>query len=485
MSDWLLREWVADQMVRLFRAKLFRHSMQVAALGQESGTTQDLAFRIASDAPALQWTAIYGFIPVIVSLTALTGTIWVTAGINPVLALIALGTAGPAIWLINLNQKRMRDRWHAVKEEESAAQAVVQESLAAWRLVTTFGQEQREHDRFLGLAWAAIRARLRVLWGEGLLGALLTLSTAFGATAILYLGVRDVQAGAMTIGDLLLIVAYLAQLYEPLQAIGSHIAGQQRAIVSAERAFALLDQKPVVPDEGTRSLARASGTIELHGVGFAYDGCAWLFDDVSLHISAGARVGIVGRTGAGKSTLLNLLLRLHDPQSGTIRLDGVDLRDYRLSDLRQQFAVVSQEPVLFSTTIAENIAYARPDAPMSEIIAAAKAAQAHDFITMLPDGYHTRVGDRGARLSGGERQRIALARAFLKNAPILVLDEPTSALDSGTEAAVIGVLDRLQHGRTVIMITHRTDTLRGCDMILRVENGGISEERGSSFDRAA
>jgi ATP-binding cassette subfamily B protein len=306
-----------------------------------------------------------------------------------------------------------------------------------------------------------------------------------GATTILYLGVRDVQAQAMTVGDLLLIVAYIAQLYEPLQAIGSHIAGQQQAIASAERAFALLDEKPAVEDDGSRMLNRAVGDIEFRDVAFAYPGGRPLLEHVSLHIPAGTRVGIVGRTGAGKSTLLNLLLRLYDPTAGEIRLDGVDAREYRLADLRTQFAVVSQESVLFSTTIAANIAYARPDAPMEEIVAAAKAAQAHDFIMSLPEGYETKVGDRGARLSGGERQRIALARAFLKDAPILVLDEPTSALDRGTEAAIIDSLDKLMEGRTVLMIAHRLETLRSCDMVLRVADGRAEIDAAYELDRAA
>jgi ATP-binding cassette, subfamily B, bacterial len=484
--DWLFREWVAERMVRLFRGKLFRRAFEVAAAGQDASTTQDLAYRIMSDAPALQWTAIYGFIPVVVSLVSLAGIIWVTAGINPTLALIALGTAGPAIWLINFNQQKMRDRWHDAKEEESAAQAVVQETLGALRVVTTFGQEAREEERFLALAWRAIRARLAVLWREGLLGAVLTLSTSVGGAAVLYFGVRDVQAQVMTVGDLLLIIAYLAQLYEPLQAIGSHISGQQRAIVSAERAFALLDQPPVVVDSGTVGIERARGEIALEGVSFGYPGCPTLLHDIALHVPAGARVGIVGRTGSGKSTLLNLLLRFHDPLSGSIRLDGVALKDYRLAELRRQFAVVSQEPVLFSTTIAGNIAYGRPDASNHEIIAAAKAAQAHDFIMSLPDGYQTSVGDRGTRLSGGERQRIALARAFLKDSPILILDEPTSALDTRTESAVMEALNRLMEGRTVLMITHRMDTLRDCDVVLRVEDGFVIEDKSHGvLERAA
>src|SRR5690348_5771616 len=484
-TEWLVREWVAERMVKLFRARLFRHALQAAALGQNAESVQDLAFRIGNDAPALQWTAIYGFIPVVVSGASLAGTLWVTAGINPKLALLALVSAVPAMWLIKFNQNRMRGGWREVKEEESAVQAIVHETLGALRLVATFGQEQREHERFLVQARSAVRVRLRVLSRQGLLGAALTVSTSIGAILILYVGVRDVQAKLMSVGDLLLIVAYVAQLYEPLQAIGMHIAGQQQAIASAERAFALLDMKPAVLDNGTRALGRADGAIEMAGVDFGYPGGAPLFAGVSLAIPAGSRVGIVGRTGAGKSTILALLLRLYDPTAGAIRLGGVDLREFRLADLRRQFAVLWQDSALFSTTIAENIAYARPEASMAEIVAAAKAAQAHDFIEALPAGYATRVGDRGERLSGGERQRIALARAFLKDAPILVLDEPTSALDLETEEALVESLDRLMEGRTVLMIAHRTGTLRGCDMILRVGSGRVMVEDAGWFGRAA
>jgi ATP-binding cassette subfamily B protein len=361
----------------------------------------------------------------------------------------------------------------------------VQETLGALRLVTTFGQERREHDRFLAQAWAAVTARMRVLVRQGLVGAALTLSISLGATLILYLGVRDVQAQTMTTGELLLIIAYIAQLYEPLQAIGSHVVGQQQAVASAERAFGLLDAKPAVVDAGSVAIERARGEIEFCRLDFSYPGARPLFETVSLRIPAGARVGIVGRTGSGKSTLLGLLLRLQDPTGGSIRLDGVDLRDYRLADLRVQYTVLWQDPILFSTTIAENIAYARPGASMEEIEAAAKAAQAHAFILSLPEGYQTRVGDRGARLSGGERQRIALARAFLKDAPILILDEPTSALDIETEAMLMESIRPLMRGRTVLMIAHRPSTLRDCDFIFSVGDGGIDVERPEPLDRAA
>jgi ATP-binding cassette subfamily B protein len=317
----------------------------------------------------------------------------------------------------------------------------------------TFRQERREVGRFLDRAQAAFRARMGVMWLQGGFGVILSLSSAFGITAILYLGVRDVQAHLLSVGDLLLVMGYIGQLYAPLHGIGMHVTGQQQALASIERACALLDDEPTVADrEGAIPLRRAIGDIGFENVSFAYAGDREVLSGVSVEVPAGSCVGIVGKTGAGKTTLINLLVRLLDPTAGRIRLDGIDLRDYRLADLRDQFAVVPQEPVLFSTTVAENIAYGCPDAPMEAIVEAAKLAEAHDFISALPDGYRTNVGERGMLLSGGERQRIVLARAFLKDAPILILDEPTSSIDLETEGELFASMERLMHGRTTFLI---------------------------------
>jgi ATP-binding cassette subfamily B protein len=223
-----------------------------------------------------------------------------------------------------------------------------------------------------------------------------------------------------------------------------------------------------------RSIARARGRIEIDGVTFAYDEAREVLHDVSLAIEPGRRVGIAGPTGAGKTTLMGLLMRFYEPSAGRILLDGVDLREYRLRDLRDQFALVLQEPVLFSTTIAENIAYGREGATHEEIVQAARSAVAHDFISALPDGYDSIVGERGMTLSGGERQRIALARAFLKDAPILLLDEPTSSVDVGTEAAIVDAMSRLMSGRTTLMIAHRLSTLDVCDIRVQLDRGRLT-----------
>jgi ATP-binding cassette subfamily B protein len=252
----------------------------------------------------------------------------------------------------------------------------------------------------------------------------------------------------------------------------------QSHLASAERAYTLLDLEPDVTDRpGARPLTRARGAVAFRRVSFGYDGAQEVLHDITFELAAGTRVGIAGRTGAGKTTLTNLLTRFYDPSAGKILLDGIDLRDYKLADLRNQFAIVLQEPVLFSTNVAENIAYARPSASRDAIMEAAKAANAHDFIVALPDGYETEVGERGMRLSGGERQRIALARAFLKDAPILIMDEPTSSVDMRTEAAIMEAMERLMHGRTTFMIAHRLTTLEKCDLLLVIEDGRLVDVR--------
>ena len=269
-------------------------------------------------------------------------------------------------------------------------------------------------------------------------------------------------------------MSYLGQLYSPLKTIGKKAASLQGHLVGAERAFSVLDQERDVPERPNAvSLRGASGSISFRNVSFSYDEGHPVLHHISFDVPAGARVGISGRTGAGKTTLLSLLTRLYDPTSGAILLDGSDLREYRLADLRNQFAIVLQEPVLFSTSIAENIAYARPDATEEEIVRAAKQADAHDFILGLANGYQTVVGERGMRLSGGERQRIALARAFLKDAPVLLLDEPTSSVDMKTEKAIMTATERLMQGRTTFLIAHRLSTLEYCDVRLEIEHGRL------------
>jgi ATP-binding cassette subfamily B protein len=469
----LLQTYIGERLTLGFRAKLFHRAQQLSFDYHDRKGTLDSVYRIQSDATALQGFAINGLLPVCGSTVALCAMIGITARIDPWLAIVAL-TVCPVLYLLMaLSRRSVRPRWAELKAAESAALGVVYEVLAALRTVKSFNREEQEGERFVGRAGKLVTGTLQIALIEGAFDLLIGLTIALGTAAVLMIGVWHVRAGALSLGSLLLVMAYLAQLYKPLETISRQATKLQSYIAGAERACALLDSPADVPQRpSARPLRRAVGRIAFEHVSFAYD-AELVLDDLSFDMAAGTAVGIVGRTGAGKTTTMNLLARFYDPTRGHILLDGIDLRDYHVADLRRQFALVLQEPVLFSTTIGENIAYARPDATRDEIVAAAKAADVHDFIARLPEGYDTPVGERGLTLSGGERQRISLARAFLKDAPILILDEPTSAVDTRTEAAIIESLDRLIAGRTSFVIAHRPSTIAHCDLIIHLDGGRL------------
>src|SRR5919107_3905440 len=471
----LLSTYSGQKMVLRLRTQLFGHAQRLSLMYHDSKGTSDSAYRIQYAAPSLQWL-LESIPPLVTSLFTFVGIIYVTYRVNPQLALIALAVSPFLFLAARAYSLRLRPRWRKVYELDSSALSVVQEGLAAIRVVKAFGQEDRERERFLNRSRESLRARVGAAFLEGSFSVFTGLVMGMGTAATLFVGVRLVQSDALTLGDLILVMGYLAQLNAPLKALSQSPTILQRSLASAERAFLLLDEVPdVVERTGARALPRARGAVTFRDVSFAYRKDQPVLHDVSFAIEPGTRVGISGTTGAGKSTLVNLLTRFYDPTAGQILLDGVDLRDYKLSDLRDQFAIVLQEPVLFSTSVAENIAYARPDASEEEIVEAAKAANAHEFIVELPHGYETSVGERGLSLSGGERQRISLARAFLKDAPILILDEPTSSVDTKTEAVIMDAMERLMQGRTVFMIAHRLGTLANCDVRLEIENGRVTD----------
>jgi ATP-binding cassette subfamily B protein len=470
----LVRAYTGEKLVLAFRAQLFRHAQRLSFTYHDTQGTMDATYRIQYDAPAIQYITIDGVIPFVTAGFTLAGMIYVTVQIDGELALVSLTVVPVLLLLTQIYRRRLRRQSREVKKLESGALAVVQEVLTAIRVVKAFRQEDREQDRFLRHSYAGMRARIRLAVVQGSFGLLIGLTTTLGTAAVLVIGVSHVQARTLTLGELLLVVAYLSQLYAPLKTISKKSTDLQASLAGAERAFALLDEHPDVPERpGARPLERARGAVTFSAVCFGYSADRLILRDVSFAIAPGTRVGIAGMTGAGKTTIVNLLTRFYDPTAGQILLDGVDLRDYQLTHLRNQFAIVLQEPVLFSASIAENIAYGRPDATREDIVCAAQAANAHEFIRQLPQGYDTLVGERGMRLSGGERQRVSLARAFLKNAPILILDEPTSSVDMKTEAAIMEAMERLMRGRTSFMIAHRTSTLTGCDTLLLIEQGRL------------
>jgi ATP-binding cassette, subfamily B, bacterial len=468
----ILRTYTAEQLVLAFRAKLFRHLQGLSLLYHDNSGTANSIYRIQYDAPAIQWIMIDGFIPLVSSCLTLVAMIIVMARIDWSLALVALAVVPVLYVVLQAYSRRLKLQWREAKNVENSTLSIVEEVLSSVRVVKAFAQEEREQQRYIQNARRSLREQLKLTLIGGSLGLIVGLVIATGTAGVLFIAVRHVQEGHISLGDVILVMGYLGLLYAPLQTVSNSAASLQGSLVGAERAFELLDHAPEVPEKPfARALVAARGQIEFENVSFAYNAERAALRGISFKVDTGSCVGIAGTTGAGKSTLVSLLLRFYDPAGGRILMDGIDLRDYRLADLRNQFAVVQQEAVLFSGSIAENIAYARPQATEEEIIAAARAANADDFIKRLPQGYGTQVGERGVQLSGGERQRISLARAFLKDAPILILDEPTSSIDVSTEAAILEAMRRLMNGRTAFMIAHRLQTLENCSVLLVLEHG--------------
>lgn len=476
LAAWWLQTYTGEKLVWDFRARLLDHVQRLPLMFHDRYGATDSVYRIQHDAPSIQYVTIQGLVPLMTAVFTLVAMIVVTARMDFVLALIAL-TITPALFLLSLGCSRIvRKRSETIKNLDSSALAVIQEVIGSIRVIKAFGQENREHNRFVRRSAKRMSQQVRLSIQQAVFNVLIGLTIAVGTAAALYFGVRHVRAGTLTVGSLLMIMAYIAQIYQPLQTLTGKVTDLQVWLASLDRTFALLDQQPEIAERaGAQRLAMAKGEFEFRNVSFAYDESGRGLQDLSFRIPAGTRVGIVGATGAGKTTLLNLMMRFYDPSSGEVLLDGQDIREYRIPDLRRQYAVVLQEPVLFASSIAENIAYGKPEASDEEIIAAATAAASHDFILNLPEGYETQVGERGSRLSGGERQRISLARAFLRNSPILILDEPTSSVDVHTEAAIMEATERLISGRTTFMIAHRLSTLKTCDLILVLDEGRMVE----------
>ena len=482
----ILSAYTGQKLSLAFRSKLFGHVQRLSFAYHDERGTLDSNYRIQWDAPAVRYIAVDAAIPLVTAAMTVIGMVAVTFVIDWQLAVVALTIAPLLIALLRVYGSALRRQWHEAKTLESSAFSVVHEALGALRVVKAFGGEDRETARFVDRSSESVRANVRVSLTEGLLTVAVGLTIGIGTALVLYIGVRRVDAGSLTLGELLLVMAYLTQLYEPLRTIAKKIGDLQESAASAERVFAVLDRAPELGNRpGARRVQRAVGAMELREVSFGYDDERAVLEQISLTVAPGTSVGIAGTTGAGKTTLVGLLTRFYDPTSGQVLLDGVDLRDYRLRDLRNQFAIVLQEPLLFSTSVAENIRYGRVDAADPDVIAAAEAAGAHDFISRLSDGYATVVGERGMRLSGGERQRIALARAFLKDAPVLILDEPTSSVDTQTEAVIMDAMRRLMAGRTTFMIAHRLSTLDYCDARIVLSDGRVRDVQAARSAPAA
>jgi ATP-binding cassette, subfamily B, bacterial len=474
LINWVLTTYTGEKMVLSFRTRLFNHIQRLSLAHHDSSGTSDSLYRLQWDTTGIRTLLLGNIAPLFSSFLSLFAMVGVIFFIHVHLAIIAVAVIPPLFFLIRFSSSRLKRNWDVVKDKESRAMSVLQEVLSSLRVVKAFGQENNEEERFIQQSDKAVKEQVKVAWMAASFYLVVGMIFAAATAMFIYLGAMYVQQGKLTLGELTLMLAYLAQFFAPLQNISKILTDIQASMASIERVFALLDkEKEVKESPQALPLTTAKGQFTFENVSFGYTPQKQTLQLLSFHIQPGDRVGIMGSTGAGKSTVFSLLMRFYDPVSGLIKLDGKDIRSYKLEDYRNQFSIVLQEPVLFSTSIFENIKYGKTAATEKEVILAAKAANAHDFIMRCKDGYHTPVGERGMQLSGGERQRISIARAFIKNAPVLILDEPTSSLDVRTEAQIMEAMERLMEGKTTFMITHRLDTLKTCNVILHLEKGRL------------
>jgi ATP-binding cassette subfamily B protein len=474
MASWYLQTKTGEKLVWDFRGKLLAHVQHLSISFHDTRGSSEIAYRIQHDAPSIQYIAIQGLIPTFTAACTLLAMLVVCAQIDPALCAVALIVVPVLFMLTRTCNSIVRSRSGRVKEFDSSAMTVINEVLGAIRVIKAFGQENRENERFFRHSSLRQSGQIKLAMIQSGFSLIIGLLIASATAAVLYFGISHVKQGQVTTGELLVVMAYVAGMYEPLRLLSSKSTELQAWLVSMERVFAVLDERAEIADaKNPIHVERVAGEVEFRNVSFRYNERHRGLKNINFKVPAGSRVGIVGTTGSGKTTMLNLLMRFYDPQEGQVLIDGVDAREYALGDLRRQFSVVLQEPVLFATSIAENIAYGNPGASDEQIHTAAIAANAHDFISALPGGYESKPGERGTQLSGGERQRISLARAFLRDSPILVLDEPTSAVDVRTEAEIMHATEQLMRGRTTFMIAHRLSTLTSCDVILVLDRGEL------------
>src|SRR5256884_1843708 len=459
------------------RTDLYSYLQSLSLKYHDARRSTDSSFRVAYDSQSVQTIYNKGFTNIFGSTITLVATFVIMLRLDWQLTLVSLAIVPLVVGAIYVFARQIRRESTSIQEQESAVLAQAQEGLSSIRMVHAFGREEFEVRQFHQQARQSLQANLRLTLTN--VNSALVLSTlmVIGTAGMYYIGTLHVLAGTLTLGSLLVFSAYLLMLYQPLESLTYTAWAMEGATAGAKRCFEVLDrQDDVVDSPGAIAISSAQGAIGFEAVNFGYAPDRCVLRNIDLRIDPNQIIGLVGGTGAGKSTLLSLVPRFYDPTTGSIRLDGCDIRQITKKSLRAQIAIVLQDTLLFSTTVRENIAYGRPDATEEEIIEAARRAQADEFIRQMPQGYGSLVGERGGHLSVGQRQRIGIARAFLKNAPILLLDEPTSALDPSTESAIMDTIKELMRGRTTLIATHRLATIHNLDQIIVLEHGRIVEQ---------
>jgi ABC-type multidrug transport system fused ATPase/permease subunit len=468
-------QWVANDL----RLRTFHHLQRLSLGYYSTHQTGTMLSTITTDIQTIQGFASSSTLNILVDLLTIVCMLALMFWLNWDFTLIAVGVTPFLLLFVSRFKKAVKKATHEVRKQQSEIVAVVQQDLESIQSVKAFGRQDMEQKELAEVSKATVDAALKARSIKSLLSPVVTVTVAVCTAIVLWRGAYLILAEVMTVGALTVYLSYLGKFFKPVKDLATTTNAIAQAAVGVDRVRAILDTDTVIPEKSDAVEAPpVRGEIEFEHVAFAYDLQNPVLQDVCFIIKPGQLVGIVGPTGSGKSTVVSMIPRFYDPTRGTIKIDGQDVRDFKLESLRQQVGYVLQETVLFRGTIAENIAFGRPSATREEVIEAAELANAHEFISRLAQGYDTMVGERGSTLSGGQRQRIGIARVMVRNNPILLLDEPTAALDSESEKLVIEALERLMKGRTVITIAHRLTTIRDADQII-VISGGVVAESGT------
>ncbi|HXW89504.1 MAG TPA: ABC transporter ATP-binding protein [Terriglobales bacterium] len=466
-------QWVANDL----RLRTYHRLQQLSLNYYNSHDLGTLLSTMTADVQTIQAFASSATLGIVVDLLTIVGMLAIMFWLNWDFTLLAVAITPFTVLLIWRFKKAVKKATKEVRKQQSCIVAVVQQDLASIKVVKAFGRQDLEQEELSEVSKATVEAALKARRVKALLSPTVSVIVSLCTAFVLWRSSLLILSGSMTAGELTVFLSYLSQFFKPLKDLATMTNTIAQTAVGVDRLRAILDAGDVIPEKpDARDPGALQGDIEFDHVVFGYQKDVSVLNDISFKIKAGEMVGVVGPTGTGKSTVVSLIPRFYDPNSGKVLVDGVDIRDYRLQGLRGQVAYVLQETILFRGTVAENIAYGRGSATRVEIEAAAKLANADEFISKMPLGYDTMVGDRGDTLSGGQRQRIGIARALIRNNPILILDEPTAALDTESEALVIEALERLMKGRTVITIAHRLSTIRNANRILVLKDGRLAEQ---------
>ncbi len=469
-------QWVANDL----RMRTYHHLQRLSLSYYDQQRTGALLSTITSDVQTIQSFASSATLGILVDLFTIVGMLFIMFWLNWDFTLIVLAVTPFLLLLVSRFKKAVKAATHEVRKQQANIVSVVQQDLESMRVVKAFGRQEYEQEELGEVSRAVVNAALKARRVKAMLSPIVTVTVAVCTGIVLWRGSALILAGTMTAGALTVFLSYLTKFFKPVKDLASMTNSIAQAAVGVDRVRAILDADNVIPESPEARVPESPvrGGIRFDQVKFAYNAESPVLQGVSFDIKPGQLIGVVGPTGGGKSTIVSLIPRFYDTTSGKIEIDGVDVRDYKLQWLRSQIGYVLQETVLFRGTVHDNIAYGKAGATREEIVEAAKLANADEFISRMPHGYDTMIGERGDTLSGGQRQRIGIARALVRDNPILILDEPTAALDTESERLVIEALERLMKGRTVITIAHRLSTIRDADKII-VLDGGVVAEQGT------